>query len=41
MPIGQLMRVPSREPMPNRLFAELVFRHRRNDLVVHEQKDLL
>jgi len=36
MPLGQLMRIPGREPVPNRLFADLVFRHRRNDLVVHQ-----
>src|ERR1039458_1180368 len=37
MSVRQLMRIPGREPMPNRLLADLVFRHRRDDLVVHEQ----
>ncbi len=36
MPLGQLMLIPGREPMPNRLFADLVLRHRRDDLVVHQ-----
>ncbi len=36
VPLGQLMRIPGREPMPDRLLADLVFRHRRNDLVVHQ-----
>src|SRR5580693_711690 len=33
----QLMCVPGCEPMPDRLAAHLVFRHGRNDLVVHQQ----
>src|SRR5690242_8586108 len=37
MSIWQLTRVPSRQPMPNRLRADLRFRHWRNDLVVDEQ----
>jgi hypothetical protein len=37
MPLGQLMRIPSREPMSNRLVGDLVFRHWRYDLIVYEQ----
>jgi len=36
MTLWQLMRIPSREAMTDRLLAYLVFRHRRNDLVVNE-----
>jgi hypothetical protein len=37
MPLGQLVRIPSRKPVPNRLLADLIFRHRRDELVVHQQ----
>src|ERR1700679_82693 len=37
VPFGQLMRMPGWEPVPNCLLPHLIFRHRRNDLVVHEQ----
>ncbi len=37
MSLGQLMRMPGREPVSNGLLAHLIFRHRRNDLVVYEQ----
>jgi hypothetical protein len=37
MPLGQLVRIPGRQPMPNRLLADLIFRHRRDELVVHQQ----
>src|SRR5260221_13427711 len=37
MPLGQLMHIPRRQPMPNRLLADLFFRHRRDDLVVDQQ----
>src|SRR5258708_37532390 len=37
MPCGHLMRIPWRQRMPNRLLADLVFRHRRDDLVVDQQ----
>jgi hypothetical protein len=36
MSVRQLVRIPGREPMSNRLLSDLVFGHRRNDLVVHE-----
>ena len=35
MPLRQLVRIPGCKPMPNSLLADLVFRHRRNHLVVH------
>jgi hypothetical protein len=35
MTLRQLMRIPSREPMSDRLVADLLFRHWRNDLVVY------
>ena len=35
--LGQLVRIPSREPMPNRLFTHLILRHRRNHFVVNQQ----
>jgi hypothetical protein len=37
MSLGQLMRMPGRQPVPDRLLADLIFRHRRDELVVHEQ----
>ena len=37
MSLGQLVRVPGREPMPNRLVGDLILRHGCDDLVVHEQ----
>src|SRR5271165_5838162 len=37
MPLGQLVRVPRREAVADGLLGNLLFRHRRNDLVVHEQ----
>jgi hypothetical protein len=31
------MRIPGRKSMPNRLLADLIFWHWRDDLVVHQQ----
>ena len=31
MPVRQLMRIPSRQPMSNRLLSDLIFRHGRNN----------
>jgi hypothetical protein len=33
----QLVGIPCREPMPNRLFADVLFGHGRDELVVHQQ----
>jgi hypothetical protein len=35
--LGQLVRIPGREPMPDGLLADLLFRHWRDDFVVHQQ----
>ena len=37
MSLRQLVRIPCREPVPNRLFADLILRHRCNHLVVNQQ----
>jgi tetratricopeptide (TPR) repeat protein len=37
MTVRQLVCIPGRETMPDRFFANLVFRHWRNDFVMHEQ----
>ena len=37
VPLRQLVRVPGRQPVPDGLLADLVLRHRREDLVVDQQ----
>src|SRR5262245_11004683 len=37
MPLGELMRIPGRKSMANRLLADLILRHGRDDLVMHQQ----